>query len=376
MTTKLVYHTAESITGETSPFDEAIHQIIKDDYISIACPYLSLNYLQHITKNCRFWRLLTDVEAWLSSSKSIDRQAIQDFIGENSDRVHHYKNLHAKMIVGEEKALVGSANFTKKGITERIELSVFFDKEKQIEELRQWFDNLWQQTSSIEEKELSAYVQALPDIEISKANIFLSFNAPGVKAKFLNKIFHRQFAESEDEHRRLVERVKLAPSREWIDDYFNLVQELLAFTKLNNDDPRLVLSIPKTDKSLPLMVNSRCVLAAVLNKNPLTCYTFGSDTTQILKLIDKAHSVWQFSPLRGEKRSPPKYLRFDGLPSSVFLDETNDEIKADWCEAVLAEMKYGTYSTYRRHHKPMVYKVVVNLEYRKKVLDEAFPIIV
>ena len=62
------------------------------------------------------------------------------------------------MIVGKGKALVGSANFTKKGITERIELAVFFDKEKQIEELRQWFDNLWQQTSSVEEKELSAYV--------------------------------------------------------------------------------------------------------------------------------------------------------------------------------------------------------------------------
>jgi|GEM_PF-2731561 hypothetical protein len=39
MSSKLIYHTNESINGGLSPFDEAIHQVSNSKELLIACPY-------------------------------------------------------------------------------------------------------------------------------------------------------------------------------------------------------------------------------------------------------------------------------------------------------------------------------------------------
>ncbi len=40
-------------------------------------------------------------------------------------------------------------------------------------------------------------------------------------------------------HERLTQVIKQAPNREWIDQYLELVKELIEFAELENDDPRL-----------------------------------------------------------------------------------------------------------------------------------------
>ena len=70
---------------------------------------------------------------------------------------------------------------------------------------------------------------------------------------------------SEREQRLLVERVKLAPSREWTDQYFDLVASLLNALGCENGDPRLVTSIPdkkyKIPMHLPVVTNARYALS-------------------------------------------------------------------------------------------------------------------
>lgn len=76
--------------------------------------------------------------------------------------IRHCKDLHAKVILAEAKALLGSANFTEKGITGRTEVSVLFEGEPQVEELQVWFQSLWLQSSPIKLSEVSNYIDLLP----------------------------------------------------------------------------------------------------------------------------------------------------------------------------------------------------------------------
>ncbi len=132
MSIKLIYHTRESTEGGQSPFDAAIARMARDTDISIACPYLNLKYVESLIERCKSWRILTDVEEWILSHNQDMRDDIRDFIAENHNRIRHYPKLHAKIFIAKDSALVGSANFTSRGMTERAEMCVLFEKEKQM----------------------------------------------------------------------------------------------------------------------------------------------------------------------------------------------------------------------------------------------------
>ena len=124
---KLIFHDKESSTGGVSPFDKAITEIVKNRDVSIVCPYIGIDYFDRITQLANSWRLVTDVEAWMSSHNTKTRQNIKNFILNNLSTIHHSKDIHAKVIVSDDKAFIGSSNFTNKGIRERVEMAVFIE---------------------------------------------------------------------------------------------------------------------------------------------------------------------------------------------------------------------------------------------------------
>ena len=146
MTTKLIYHTKDTAINNISPFHEAI-SAMKDE-IWIVCPYIGINYIQSILYD-RKWRIISDINEWIFSNDGIYQKQIIDFIKKNKRKIRHYKNVHAKVIVSEQSLLLGSANFTNKGITGRVEMSAIIDDEQQVEEVREWFLDLWQRSEKI-----------------------------------------------------------------------------------------------------------------------------------------------------------------------------------------------------------------------------------
>jgi hypothetical protein len=375
MTIKLIYHNLESASGGVSPFDEVISRITKGEDVRLACPYLSVSYIRHLVSRCESWRIVTDVEEWIASRSKDSRQEIQKFIIENRESIHHYKDLHAKVIVAGKSVLVGSANFTEKGITGRVEMSVLFEEEEnQSEELRQWFDNLWSQTASVDITEMVAFADSLPDVRVERSRFTITSKAPRVKSKMVAEAKGRVIRGNENGHRRLVERIRLAPNREWINEYFDLVKELLSFTGLAADDPKLVLSIPSYNK-LPVTINNRYVLSAAFyrQKPATTGFIFGAQSVKIPELQSKTVSGGRFDPLPGEEfDDTPYFFRFIGSPNSIFADAATNELKDEWIEAVLSEMGRCKSSSYRKFHESVLYESAVNLDYRKAVLDEAF----
>ncbi|MBX9255004.1 hypothetical protein H1Q63_13820 [Desmonostoc muscorum CCALA 125] len=188
MSIKLIYHTDTSINGGISPFDQAIHQVSNSEELLIACPYIDISYVEPFLHKCKKWHIVSDIEAWLSAFQGQSRENIIHFIVENKLNIHHYKNLHAKVIVGKHLGLVGSANFTKMGILERVEMSILIEEKENIKELMIWFDKLWNESAEIDIKELKDYAQELVRIQYlhKNPNKALTSKSPTIKAKMRN----------------------------------------------------------------------------------------------------------------------------------------------------------------------------------------------
>jgi len=188
MSSKLIYHDWDS-NGGVSPFDAVITDITKNEQVLIACPYLAVDYLKRILGRCKSWKIISDVEQWLLSHPVRLRQQVVRFIQSNCDRIRHCKNLHAKILVSGNRALVGSANFTEMGLTKRVEMSVLFEGEH-IDEIRTWFEALWSQTKQVEAEELKRFVRAIhehpaPEENFKSFQFDLRSDFPRIKAKFV-----------------------------------------------------------------------------------------------------------------------------------------------------------------------------------------------
>lgn len=111
--THLVYHDLSRMSGQSSPFDEAVLKVCRSGTVGIVSPYIGVDYLQRIIQVSEAWRLISDIEAWLSSLSMRARPKAWQFIRENLDRIHHCPAIHAKVVIGPQSAMLGSASHHK-----------------------------------------------------------------------------------------------------------------------------------------------------------------------------------------------------------------------------------------------------------------------
>jgi hypothetical protein len=371
---RLVYHTAESADGGASPFDEALVRIADGADVCVACPYLSLNYLRELLARTTSWRLLTDAEAWLSSVSHATRPDVLAWVHENESRVRHCPHLHAKVLIAPTRALVGSANFTHSGLTRNYELAVELNGETEVLELRAWFDSLWKQAEPPRADELERFRAALP-IERPRTTEHLTSTVPEVSATLSADAPSEPGSVTEQQ---IAERFALAPSREWIESYLDLANEMIAFTGLGPDDPRLAITLPQHEQKLPISINRRYVLRARLSESgehvqPDTAgvgLILPAKYRQGCTAMEGYRSEWVFERwAKGETDADvPVFVTFARSAPIRF----ERAIREAWREVALAECDHGRASSYRRFHQPLLYRATTDAKYRRQLLDLAF----
>lgn len=164
---RLIYHRSDAPLA-TSPFDEAILEVARTGPVRIVSPYIGVAYLERVIAVSSEWHLISDVEEWLSSLSVRARPKAWGFIRENLARIHHCPAIHAKAVIGQSLAMIGSANLTSTGILGRTEMGILLDEPSILVEIGAWFDGLWGQTASPYIDETSAFIQWL-DEEASRA---------------------------------------------------------------------------------------------------------------------------------------------------------------------------------------------------------------
>ncbi len=163
----LLYH-SPTVGNATSPFDEAILRVARSGPVRIVSPYIGISYLERIISLSPEWRLISDVQEWLASLSVQARPRAWQFIRENLDLIHHYPAVHAKAVISDSLAMMGSANLTQMGILGRTEMGVLFSDPQLVAEMGRWFDDLWAETAPPVVDEASSYIQWL-DKEASQA---------------------------------------------------------------------------------------------------------------------------------------------------------------------------------------------------------------
>jgi hypothetical protein len=227
---KLIYHTDTSINGGVSPFDEAIHQVSRSEELLIACPYIDIGYVEPFLHKCKNWRIVSDIEAWLSAFQGKSREQIANFIIANQSKIHHYEKLHAKVIVGEQLCLLGSANLTKMGITERVEMSILIDSDDHIHEIREWFETLWLESGEVDSLELQKYMQEIMQLQppLGNPKIHLNSKSPVVKAKIINEPELQEVSKNISEVQKLKHSIypeKVYRDKDFDERFWNIVEE-------------------------------------------------------------------------------------------------------------------------------------------------------
>lgn len=181
---KLIYHNKKNTT-QVSPFDQALQQVSKNaSPLYLASPYIGLQYLERILENTNEWKLLSDIEAWLTSGNRKQRAKCWRFILENLDRIRHVPDLHAKVAIGNNLLFLGSANFTNKGILGRDELSILINDPQIVNESLEWFDSLWTAAKSPVIDEGDELVKTLNEVQwtVPKSRLRLTSSSIKVKA--------------------------------------------------------------------------------------------------------------------------------------------------------------------------------------------------
>lgn len=371
---RLIYHTEEGYNRGASPFDRAIRETADSEEVWIVCPYIGPAYLKSILRNVDEWRIITDVVAWVGTFHGDSREEIREFIEEHQDRIHHFRHVHAKVVFSKDSAVIGSANLTEKGVIGRTEMGIEFSEEEMIAELRDWFNRLWSESSPVDPDELQELVRTSPSSPSpsSRSTTSLTSDAPRVNASFVEDI-EPPIAESievdEEGHEALVSRIQLAPSREWANAFFGLLNDLIGATGLSEDDAELVTAVPQK-KRISISINRRMVLGAFFSGEPKTGFIIGEEAENVDELIEKADGYLDYSANTGEdEEKTPHWVEYGGEPERM----VNPTFRREWMKAAICEIERASGSIHQDSHEPLVYQAAVDESYRSRVLSEAFP---
>jgi len=183
--TKLIYHKVKENKGGISPFDLAIIKLVKNQRIKITSPYISIEYLNKMIRLATDWQLISDIDKWIESNNKTEREKIKSFIIKNKTKIHHCPELHAKTIITDKAVLLGSANFTEKGLKTNNEVSVILTEDAEIKELSDWFNNWWDTTDEPDTNELNTIINELSkQKQVSETIKKLTSNAYRIKTIF------------------------------------------------------------------------------------------------------------------------------------------------------------------------------------------------
>ena len=172
----------------------AVLDVARSSSVDIVSPYIGVDYLQRIIQVSNGWRLISDIEAWLSYLSIRARPKAWLFIRQNLENIHHCPAIHAKAIISKSLAMFGSANLTSTGILGRTELGILIDEPILVTELGVWFESLWQQTLPPIADETNAFVQWLDEVSertpASREKFTLSASGKKIRASLVKLPAH------------------------------------------------------------------------------------------------------------------------------------------------------------------------------------------
>ncbi len=175
-----------------NPWDKKLYQLVSQSQknIKISSPYISKQICKNIfqCKNLQTKiQLITDFKINNLINNSLDIQALEEFIANNSS-IKSYPSLHAKIyIFDDEKFVISSSNLTFGGLVKNFEYGIFSNdkdfSQNVIHDFNQIFDN--EKAFEVNSENIS---QAKQIIEIAQKNLEIDLKIIEKEKNYLNFI--------------------------------------------------------------------------------------------------------------------------------------------------------------------------------------------
>jgi superfamily II DNA or RNA helicase len=116
-------------------------------------------------------KIATECSEWIKNKAEIRSMVKPNFL--------HGKMYHIRQESGIEKAIAGSSNFTVNGLglggTKNIELNIIIDSDRDRQELKEWFDSIWNDQSGLVEDVKEQVLKYLEQLYIENEPEFIYF---------------------------------------------------------------------------------------------------------------------------------------------------------------------------------------------------------
>jgi hypothetical protein len=259
------------------------------------------------------------------------------------------------VIISEETALIGSANFTHNGITKNNEMSISITDFDKIQELNKWYTTWWQCALELETKELANLTEQVKDINYTKNE------KRYISSKKLIKTYYEQISGDEE---YLINFLKYWNNKDFTEHLFDLAQYMIEKNNINENDERLCITFREEKHVIPITIGQRYVLV-------LDCLT------KSIGLIMPLEYNRENAHLDGSYKEDIYTLNQKDNAYCVYYKK-EDEIKfnkitmVEWKNAVENELMRSKKSSYRKYHQVILYKLIKDKDYRNNIIRKIY----
>lgn len=381
----VIHHPFDAPGEAGSPFEDALVDVIEGAEVILAYPYIDTAILVALVERATTWRLISDVEAWLKTQRLHEREATLGFLREHAGRVRHCPALHAKVVASSTRALIGSANLTRMGLTKRQEVGVLLRDPFELARLHDWFNALWKRTGAPDGEQARRLAQESPEPMppgVSRPRLSTPYN--GVSAQLQVDLAKSRPVDGAEksmptwtggDRADLIRALRRMPSRAFAETYLDLVHRVQVITGFSESDPRWSCNLRRDGSRIPVLVGQRYVLCAKLVGGPELAHVGLMVPSTLVTPTAVKDRLVSFNPDEFALQGDETRAEHTGYLSLRIErgDDTLEGIWRSWEEAVRrqAERVKGP-CPHRRLHQPLILAAALRPPVRESILSEAF----
>lgn len=356
-------------SAEQSPFEAALRRVASGDRVDLAAPYLSVSLLRELASGTTAFRLVTDAEEWLRAFARPARRDILSFIAQHSDRVRHYRDLHAKVALSPTCAMFGSANFTDMGLHQRQEVGALVRDRQHVATLATWYSALWDGAVSVDLDRLAEFEESLPIAALTEHGAIVRELPPPSSVPEIDGPTQPSDESEEwerDTEDRLAAFLARAPGHAWAEQFCEAIRILIEGLDVQAGNPHVVTSFRKHGFTIAVTINNRWVLQSWRDVGGERGRV-GVGILQRAELAEADGHVgadvidsYQYDARAGDSESPPWMLAFADF---AWLNDTR--YLTEWLVASQAELYKARGSSNASSHSRIFFRAAVDRAYRQ-----------
>jgi len=246
-------------------------------------------------------------------------------------------------------------------------MSVVINDIEKINELKEWYNRLWQQTEGIT-KDISINVKKVikddtQNIEIKGLKKSLGSFIEGIPTEDI-QINAKNIEPNEDDEEKLIEYLKIWNDKKYINGYFDLAQHIIKKFNIHENDERICISFRSNMYAINFTIGQRWILVPYWQNKSIGLIMPLDYDEENAELDGAAGNPWFF---HNNKLKEAAFLAYYKEGESV---KFNDITISEWEKAVKNELMHTTKSGFKRYHRITLYKFICDKEYRSRLLDK------